>query len=56
MQELREFISAYIWMFGGSKKHASCIYKREKSEGNEGYIKGIIECWKNNCICGFYQD
>ena len=37
----KDFIDAYIWLYGGTKKHAAEIYK----ESAESWIRSVIDCY-----------
>ena len=37
----KDFIEAYIWLYGGAKKHAAEVFK----DSEPGYIASIIECY-----------
>ena len=43
------FISAYVWMFGYTKKQAADIYKNASKE----YIDSIIESYLYQCQLAF---
>ena len=48
----KEFIAAYVWMYGGTKKAAQDIYKRADPK----YIQEIVSAYKKNCFLAFYND
>lgn len=52
MNKKAEFISAYVYMFGGTKKAAGKVYKT----ADEQYISAIIDGFKQNAKTGFYHD
>ena len=37
----KDFIEAYIWLYGGTKKHAAEIYKKSA----ESWIKSVIDLY-----------
>lgn len=46
------FITAYQWLYGGTKKTANEIYKK----ADEEYIDLIIKCFNEQCKTSFYYD
>ena len=48
----RRFITAYIWMFGGTKAQAQAVYKRESA----AYIDAVIAGFSENARRAFYED
>ena len=52
MNEKQQFIDAYIWMYGCTKKRALQAYKEQNLEG----IKLIISSYNNQCRQSFYND
>lgn len=51
-----DFITAYTWMFGETKKKANEVYRRAMEIADYSYIKEMINCYKNNCKRMFYND
>lgn len=51
-----EFIKAYTWMYGESKKKAEAVYRRAMEIADYSYIKETINCFKDNAKMGFYDD
>lgn len=47
-----EFITAYVYMFGSTKKAADKVYKT----ATERYISEIIYTFKQNAKAAFYYD
>jgi len=47
-----EFINAYVWMFGSSKKKASELYKTADPE----YIKTVINAYRKQNKLAFWND
>ena len=43
-----DFISAYVKMYGESKKKAESVYRRAMEIADYGYIKEIINCVEEN--------
>ena len=56
MREKHDFIRAYTWIFGCSKKTAEAVYKQEKTKGNDAYITGVIACFDRNAARSFATD
>lgn len=52
MYNLNDFIAAYTWAYGETKKKAREVYKK----ANEEYKRAIIDEYKNNCRKVFYED
>lgn len=52
MKNLKEFITAYIWFYGTTKKQAIKVYK----ETDEYYHRDVIYGFKNNAKSVFYLD
>lgn len=48
----KDFIIAYIWMFGTTKKEAKEVYKT----ASESYIREIIHGFKKNAKVSLYYD
>lgn len=48
----KEFITAYVWFFHATKKEAAEAYKI----ANNGYIKAVIEAYKQNAKKAFNND
>ena len=49
-----EFLTAYMWMFGVSKKQANIVWKEMKT--NPDYVDTVIDVWKDNARKEFYND
>lgn len=47
-----EFITAYLWAFGGTKTHAAKAYKTAE----DSYIKELIQLYRQQCRLAFYND
>ena len=54
--EERDFITAYTWAYGETKKKAKEVYKKQKSEGKQSYIDEIIKGFKENAKKSFLSD
>ena len=52
----RDFVTAYTWMYGGTKKQAECAYRRAMEIADYGYVKEIIACFENNAKKSAYVD
>lgn len=52
MSRKKEFIAAYVAMFGGNKETAEKVYK----EQNDSYISAVIEWFERNVKLSFYND
>lgn len=48
------FITAYLWMFGTTKKEAEKAYRENKN--NPVYIRAVIEGHTGNARKSFYAD
>ena len=48
----QEFLNAYIWMFGATKKEALKAWK----QASESYKQAIIEGYHGNAQKAFYND
>lgn len=51
-----DFIAAYTWMYGESKKKAEAVYRRAMEIADYGYVKEIINCFENNAKNATYAD
>lgn len=49
---MNKFITAYCWMFGGTKTEAKIIFKCADQE----YIKLIIDIYNKQTQKSFYED
>ena len=49
---MKQFVDAYIWLFGGTKKAAKEIYRLSSAE----YIESVISVYKRQLILAFYND
>lgn len=47
-----EFVDAYKYLFGGTKKAAEKVYKT----ASESYIKACIDAFERNAKVSFYHD
>ena len=47
-----EFIRAYVWLYGTTKAAATNVYK----SADQGYIKAIIDTFKDNACKAFRED
>ena len=54
--EKNDFIVAYTWIFGCTKKRAATIYREEKAKKNTSFIQSVITCFQNNAKRAFYSD
>lgn len=52
----KDFINAYTWMYGSTKKQAEQTYRRAMEIADYGYIKEIINCFEENAKKAFYAD
>ena len=53
----KEFITAYIYSYGATQKHAESMYKKVViEEGNTNYMKLIIDGYRQDCRKAFYND
>ena len=52
----KDFITAYTWMYGSTKKQAEGAYRRAMEIADYGYVKEIISCFKDNAKKSFYDD
>ena len=48
----KDFISAYTWAWGGTKKDAREAYKNADDE----YKRLIVKTWKSQSILTFWED
>ena len=51
-----DFITAYAWMYGESKKKAEAVYRRAMEIADYGYVKEIIACFESNAKKAVYVD
>ena len=51
-----DFVTAYCWMYGETKKKAETVYRRAMEIADYGYIKETIACFKDNARRSFYDD
>lgn len=54
MATKRDFINAYTWMFGATKKKAETEYKNNINSNPE-YINMIVDSFKENAKKNFYE-
>lgn len=47
-----DFIIAYCWMYGATKKDALKVYRT----ANKDYITAVVDGYKNNFKKAFYND
>ena len=47
-----EFITAYLWAYGGTKAHAAKVYRG----ADDAYIKELIQLYRQQCRLAFYND
>lgn len=52
MYSEKEFIEAYCWMYGRTKKQANFAYKIYSDKT----IKDVVDTYKRNCKKAFYED
>lgn len=52
----RDFITAYTWMYGGTKKQAEGTFRKAMEIADYGYVKEIISCFEDNAKRSFYDD
>lgn len=52
----KDFITAYTWMYGSTKKQAEQTYRRAMEIADYNYIKETINCFKDNAKRAFYDD
>lgn len=52
----KNFIDAYTWMYGESKKKAESVYRRAMEIADYGYIQEVISCFENNAKSSFNTD
>lgn len=52
----RDFITAYTWMYGGTKKQAEGAFRRAMEIADYGYVREIIGCFENNAKRSAYVD
>lgn len=46
------FVSAYRWMFGGTKKAAREIFRKADPD----YIKNVVSAYEKQSFIAFYED
>lgn len=52
-----EFITAYVYSYGTTKKHAELLYKKVViEEGNTAYYNAIIDSYRQDCRKAFLND
>lgn len=49
---MKNFVDAYTWLFGSTKKYAKEIYKNEDKE----YIEAVIFAYRTHCKIAFFED
>ena len=52
----KEYVEAYTWMYGGTKKAAMESYDMAKKDGDHSMIKVIIDGYRDQCKKAFYND
>ena len=56
MGNKNQFVDAYVWLYGSTKKEAGKAYSRAMEIADYSYIKEIIACFENNAKKSFYED
>ena len=56
MREKHDFVQAYCWIFGCTKRNAETVYKEQKTKGNDAYIQSVIACFESNAARSFATD
>lgn len=51
-----DFVKAYTWMYGESKKKAEAAYRRAMEIADYEYVREIINCFENNAKNAAYAD
>lgn len=51
-----QFIRAYMYSYGSSKKEALQEYKKCIASGNMGFISALIAGYQAECKKAFYED
>ena len=49
---MKEFIAAYVALYGGTMEYAARVWRST----NTAYHKVIIESFKKDALCSFYND
>lgn len=52
MTRKKQFLTAFCWLFGGSKRNAAEVYRNAAPD----YITTIIECFQGNAARAFSED
>lgn len=52
----KDFIDAYCWMYGSTKKQAKEELDLLMERSEDSYIYGVISCYKNHIKQMFYND
>lgn len=52
----RDFVAAYTWMYGSTKKEAETAFRKAAEIADYGYVKEIIACFEGNAKRSFYED
>lgn len=50
------FMEAYVWMYGSTKKKANEVFRRAMEIADYDYIKEVIACYESNAQKSFYND
>ena len=50
------FVRAYCWMYGSTKKQAETAYRRAMEIADYDYIREIIACFDGNAKRAFVND
>ena len=56
MPNKNQFIAAYTWMYGSTKKVAERIYKSAMECADYKYIREVVACFEDNARRSFYDD
>ena len=51
-----DFVQAYTWMYGSTKRQAESAYRRAMEIADYEYIKEIISCFEDNAKQAFNAD
>lgn len=52
----KDFVDAYCWMYGSTKKQAKEELDLLLERGEDSYIYGVINCYKSHIKQMFYND
>ena len=56
MKNKKDFVTAYCWMYGSSKKRAAEVYLELLHQNDLASIDTVIECFRDNAHRSFYTD